>query len=462
MDLQQLWQGALSELELTLSKANFTTWFKDTMITTFEEGRVVVSVPNNFTQTWFQKKYNDKIIKVLQRLTEDKVREIHYRVEITRTASAAKATLVAGNAQTAVAASPISSAREREEIKIGEYAGLNEKYAFGSFIVGKSNELAHAACQAVAQKPGKVYNPLFIYGGVGLGKTHLLQAVGHQILKNASGMRVLYVTCERFTNEFIHSVRNGRAKEFKDVYRNVDCILIDDIQFITGKEGTQEEFFHTFNALHQANKQIVLTSDRPPKAIPALEHRLLSRFEWGMIADIAMPDLETRIAILETKSVEKQLKIEKEILSYIASTVQSNIRELEGALNRVIAYHELNGSEPTLDSTKNILSSLTTQVSKRSITPKQLINAVASFYDISIEDLVGQSRKKELVLPRQIVMYLLREEAQFSYPSIGHELGGRDHTTAMHAYAKIAKGLNENEKLRQEVHIIRQRLYSAP
>lgn len=458
MDIQQLWEGALAELELSLSKANFTTWFKSTAITSFDDGRIVVSVPNAFTQTWFEKKYNEKIVKVLQRLTENKVREVHYRVEMIRKViGGTVAASVTVQEQTVVAETP----RHQEKGRHVEHAGLNEKYVFENFIVGKSNELAHAACLAVAQKPGKVYNPLFIYGGVGLGKTHLLQAVGQWLIKNTPGTRVLYVTCERFTNEFIHAIRNGRGKEFKDVYRNVDCILIDDIQFIAGKTETQEEFFHTFNALYQANKQIVLTSDRPPKAIQTLEHRLLSRFEQGMIADIAMPDLETRIAILETKSAERGANLPKEIVAHIAASVQNNIRELEGALNRVLAHHELNGSEPTLESTKNILASLTTTTARRSITPKQLIHTVSTFYDISIEDIVGQSRKKELVFPRQIVMYLLREEAQFSYPSIGHELGGRDHTTAMHAYTKIAKEVEGNEKVRQELNLIRQRLYAA-
>ncbi len=455
MDIQQLWQGALAELELSLSKANFTTWFKNTAIASFENGRIVVSVPNNFTQTWFEKKYNSKIVTTLQRLSNNEIREVHYRVDTTRVVTTAQTMTKIADEKPAVA-----SSHPREE-KAHDRSGLNEKYIFENFVVGKNNELAHAACIAVTQKPGKGYNPLFMYGDVGLGKTHLLQAVGHQLIKNFPGTRVLYVTCEKFTNEFIHAVRNGKAKEFKDVYRNVDCILIDDIQFITGKEGTQEEFFHTFNALHQTNKQIVLTSDRPPKAIQTLEHRLLSRFVQGMIADIALPDLETRIAILETKCQERGLMLNKEILTYIATTIQSNIRELEGALNRILAYHELNRNEPTLENTKNILSSLTTQVARRSITPKQLIISVAAFYDISIEALVGQSRKKNLVVPRQIVMYLLREEAQFSYPSIGHELGGRDHTTAIHAYTKIAKEIETNEKMSQEIHLIRQRLYAA-
>lgn len=455
MDIQQLWQGALAELEFSLSKANFTTWFKNTAIASFENGRIVVSVPNNFTQTWFEKKYNSKIVTTLQRLSNNEVQEVHYRVDTVR---AVTTTPIAKKITDEKPEPALVASREK---KMHDHSGLNEKYVFENFVVGKNSELAHAACLAVTQKPGKGYNPLFIYGDVGLGKTHLLQAVGHQLIKNFPGTRVLYVTCERFTNEFIHAVRNGRAKEFKDVYRNVDCILIDDIQFITGKEGTQEEFFHTFNALHQTNKQIVLTSDRPPKAIPALEHRLLSRFVQGMIADIALPDLETRIAILEAKCLERGVMLTKEILTHIATTIQSNIRELEGALTRILAYHELNRNEPTIENTKNILSSLTTQVARRSITPKQLIVSVAAFYDISIEDLVGQSRKKNLVVPRQIVMYLLREEARFSYPSIGHELGGRDHTTAIHAYTKIAKQIETNEKLSQEIHLIRQRLYAA-
>ncbi len=332
--------------------------------------------------------------------------------------------------------------------------GLNSRYTFGSFIVGKSNELAHAACQAVAANPGHAYNPLFIYGGVGLGKTHLLQAIGHELSKKTD--KILYVTCEKFTNDYIQAVRNGQAKNFKDRYRNADLLLIDDIHFMGGKDGTQEEFFHTFNELHQTDKQIVISSDRPPKAIPALEKRLLSRFEWGMIADVSQPNLETRTAILEAKSKEKNYKFEKEIIDYIANNIQSNIRELEGALNRLIAYYEFNNAQPTIDATKNILNSVISNFQSKSTSTKDILEAVSRFYNINIRDITGKSRKKELVVPRQIIMYLMREEINTSYPTIGQELGGRDHTTAMHAYNKIRREITENERTKQNINSIKQ------
>jgi chromosomal replication initiator protein len=339
--------------------------------------------------------------------------------------------------------------------------GLNDRYTFDTFIVGKGNELAHAACLAVVQKPGEVYNPLFIYGGAGLGKTHLMQAIGHEIHKIAPKKKIIYVTCEKFTNEFIRSISQGDTEKFKEVYRSADILLVDDIQFLAGKEGTQEEFFHTFNALHQHNRQIVISSDRPPKAIPALENRLVSRFEWGMIADIAQPDFENRVAILNAKCKEKNYELPPEIITLVATSVQSNVRELEGALNRIIAFHHLNNTKPTVNSVRSIITS-TSHYQKRggAITVKQIMSNVADFFEIKMDDLTGNSRKKELVVPRQITMFLMREEAKCSYPTIGQELGNRDHTTAMHAYEKIRKASEDDEKIRQDINLIRQRLYN--
>jgi chromosomal replication initiator protein len=294
---------------------------------------------------------------------------------------------------------------------------------------------------------------------VGLGKTHLLQAIGHELTKTTDG--VLYTTCEKFTNDYIQSVRNGKAKEFKDRYRNVDLLMIDDIHFMAGKDGTQEEFFHTFNDLHQTNKQIVITSDRPPKSIPSIEKRLLSRFEWGMIADITQPDVETRVAILESKCKEKNYPLDEQILNYIANNVQNNIRELEGALNRLIAFHEFNNSKPTLDTTKNVLNSLASNLQSKTATPKAIVEAVSRFYDVDIKDIVGKGRRKELVKPRQITMFLMRGEANTSYPTIGQELGGRDHTTAMHACNKIDREIKNNERIKQEIESIKQLLYNG-
>lgn len=451
MNNEQLWQAALGEIELNLSRANFTTWFKDTFIASHENDQVIVCVPNTFTKAWLEKKYHQDILSALKSVTNQTIKNILYKVE------ARKAAPVSDIVKRVRPASAPEERGQHEVLPINRF-GLNNRYTFENFVVGKGNELAHAACQAVAANPGNAYNPLFIYGGVGLGKTHLLQAIGHILSKKTD--KILYITSEKFTNDYIQAVKSGQAREFKERYRNVDLLLIDDIQFMAGKDGTQEEFFHTFNELHQNNKQIVLTSDRPPKSIPALEKRLLSRFEWGMIADVGQLDVETRLAILEKKCREKNYLLEMEILNYIATNVQNNIRELEGALNRLIAYHEFNNYKPTVETAKNILNSIITNYQQRSTNAKTVIDAVAKFYDIAVKDIISQSRKKELVNPRQIIMYLLREEVNSSFPSIGQELGGRDHTTAMHAHNKISKEVLENERLKQELESIKQLIYN--
>src|SRR3989339_37483 len=449
MNNEQLWQAVLGEIELSLSRANFTTWFKNTFISSFEEDKVVICVPNMFTKAWLEKKYHKQIMEALQNISNKKIDKIFYKIETRKTNPV-------GDLIKKIKIK--KDGNNKEPVSINRF-GLNARYTFDNFIVGKGNELAHAACQAVAANPGNAYNPLFIYGGVGLGKTHLLQAIGHEVVKNTD--KILYATCEKFTNDYVQAVKSGQAKDFKDRYRNVDLLLIDDIQFMGGKDGTQEEFFHTFNELHQTNKQIILTSDRPPKSIPALEKRLLSRFEWGMIADVSSPDLETRIAILETKCREKNYTLDREILTYIANNITNNIRELEGALNRLIAYYEFNNSLPSIQSTKNILAGIISNFQSKSTTPKIIIEAVSKFFDINLKDITGQSRKKELVVPRQLAMFLMRKEINSSYPSIGQELGGRDHTTAMHAYNKIAKECQEDERTKQNINSIKQLIYSS-
>lgn len=449
MTNEQLWQAVLGELELAISKANFTTWFRNTYITERESQSVIVAVPNAFTKAWLENKYHKLIVEALKNIAAEDVRTIEYRVEAPKSAKQRPflaATQGAVRADSAERSDPSS---------------LNPRYTFSTFVVGRGNELAKAASAAVSEKPGTVYNPLFLYGGVGLGKTHLMQAIGNQTTALHPSSRVLYTTCERFTNSFIQAVTKGENEQFKQLFRTVDVLLVDDIQFLAGKEGTQEEFFHTFNALHHNNKQIVITSDRPPKAIPAIEHRLISRFEWGMVADIAQPDLETRIAILQHKAEERAKHVGEDVLRCIATQVQSNVRELEGALNRVLAFHELNNLPPTVASAKEVLSSLMAQPKQRALTPRQLLQAVTEYYEITLEELTGASRKRELVIPRQITMYLLREEIRSSYPSIGQELGGRDHTTAMHAYVKISQEVETNEKIRQDVQLLRQRIYAS-
>ncbi len=466
MDLQAIWLAALGELELTLSKANFTTWFKNTAITSFENGRATISVPNTFTKAWLEKKYHEQIVKALKHVTTNAIREAHYRVEM-RSAIAEQATQTQTEGHMFSSEPPSSSSEPPSSYSPGrsasheaEDSSLNPRYNFSSFIVGKGNELAHAAAIAASTNPGESYNPLFIYGSAGLGKTHLLQAIGHHVLQTNQKAIVRYITCERFTNEFIQAVRGGRVNDFKDRYRTVDVLLVDDIQFISGKQGTQEEFFHTFNALHQLNKQIVLTSDRSPKDIQSLESRLLSRFEWGMITDVSSPDFETRIAILESKCTGKNYPLNPEILRLIGGTVQSNVRELEGALNKIIAYHQFKNIQPTIETVQTLLQSFIPTVPKRNITPRKLLEIVTSYYDLSIEDLLGKSREKRLAFPRQIAMYLLREDAKCSYPAIGAHVGDRDHTTAMHACHKIGGALKVDEQLKRDVAIIREKVYS--
>ena len=459
MTSDQLWQAALAELELTLSKAHFTTWLKNTFILSYQDNKIIIGVPNAFTKTWLENKYHIKILKALQSITDQQVLEIAYKVVPNKKKLPAQEIIQPKNAAEANKIARFSSSAKKKDAPTINH-GLNVRYSFSNFVVGKKNELAHAACLAVAEKPGKAYNPLFIYGGVGLGKTHLMQAIGHQILANDENKKILYVPCETFINEYIKSVSQGQAEKFKDKYRSVDVLLIDDVQFLAGKEQTQEAFFHTFNALHQYDKQIVITSDRPPKAIPTLEKRLTSRFEGGMIVDIGIPDLEMRIAILKNKCKEKCFNIAEDVLTVIATTVQSNIRELEGALNRVVATAQLTNKTPSVTDVKSLLSTMAQAPKHGALTAKKVILATADYFEIKPEDLMGNCRKKELVGPRQIAMFIMREEMNASYPSIGQELGNRDHTTAMHAYSKIKNETENNEKLSQDINLIKQKLFN--
>jgi chromosomal replication initiator protein len=457
---QTLWQAVLGELELTLSKASFTTWLKNTFIVENEDGRVVIAVPNTFSQAWLKQKYHQHIYKIIQNNSRERIKEVIYKVQTMKgyqeQMEQAKKIVVDLHPiyNQSSAMSSASSASNRTVV-------INPKYTFASFVVGKANELAHAAAKAVADNPGKTYNPLFIYGGVGLGKTHLMHAIGNEVQRKTPSARILYVTCEQFTNDYVNSISTGRMEKFTQTYRSPDILMVDDIQFLTGKEGTQEAFFHTFNELHGNNKQVVMSSDRPPKAIATIEDRLLTRFEWGMIADISQPDIETRKAILKAKCAEKNVELEEDIIHFITLNIQNNIRELEGALNKIIAYQQLNKMPLTLENIKKILFSLSSSSRKNgAISPKQLIDTVCEFYELHQDEITGKSREKRLAYPRQIIMFLLREEVHYSYPTIGQELGGRDHTTAMHAYEKISRLLETDEKLRQEVNLIKQKLYT--
>src|SRR5680860_563238 len=462
MNNEQTWKAVLGEMEVSLSRAHFVTWFKDTFISSFENDKIILCVPNAFVKKWLEEKYNKNILNALKSVTKLDVKEIIYKVELKKSrdikqdnnedkkSKIKEVNTFFTETKTIKPLNPTNSSFSTNRF------GLNPKYLFENFVVGRGNELAHAACLAVVNNLGKSYNPLFIYGGVGLGKTHLLQAIGNELAKRTN--KILYTTSEKFTNNYIQAVTGGKAKEFKNLYRNVDLLLIDDIQFMGGKDGTQEEFFHTFNELQQNDKQIVMTSDRPPKSIPAIEKRLISRFESGMVADVGKPDVETKIAILEKKSLEKGFPLDKDVLVFIANNVQNNIRELEGALNKVIAFHQLKNIEPTIETVKEVLSDFISNIQARSMSAKDIIDTVAKFYGISSKEIIGNSRKKEIVWPRQIAIYLIREELNTSYPTIGNELGGRDHTTAMHAYNKIYHEVkdNGNEKIKQELESVKQ------
>ena len=448
MTNEELWQAVLAEIELNISRANFVTWFRNTGILSKKEEQVLISVPNSFTKEWLENKYNHFILKVLQKL-DGGIKEIQYIIE--------KPTLKSSPLKKVI---PLIDQDFQLKLKeTDKETNLNCRYSFENFVVGPFNELAHAAASAVSKNPGSVYNPLFIYGGVGLGKTHLLQAVGNDVVKYFSGKRVKYIPTEKFTSQIVAAIRNHETEQFRIKYRGVDVLIVDDVQFLAGKEKTQEEFFHTFNDLYERGNQIILSSDRAPKAIASLAERVRSRFEGGVIADISYPDLETRLAILKVKSQERNINFPDDVLNYIALNIQKNIRELEGALNRLAAHSRLNNKIPDLETSKNLLKNLIISP-KRIITPKKIIQAVAEFYDVKEKELISHSRKKEVVRPRQIAMYLFREEIKSSYPFIGRRFGGKDHTTAIYAYEKIEREIQKNDGLLEEINLVKQRIYS--
>jgi len=451
MTKEELWQTVLNEMELKISPANFATWFKDTSISSLKNQQIEIAVPSDFAKEWFTNKYHALIFKILKNKIQS-LKKIEY--------------ITVGPFQTISTAQKqiqnISQGKGQlqfQEFKIDRKTNLNPKYTFDNFIVGSFNELAHAAAYSIVQNPGQVYNPLFIYGGVGVGKTHLLQAIGNKLNQIKNSFEIKYLQAEKFSQELVQAIRSKSMDKFKEKFRNLDILIMDDIQFIGGKEKTQEEVFHTFNSLYEKNKQIVFSSDRPPSAIPLIEERLRSRFEGGMIADINYPDFETRLAILKTKSAEKGLEISEEILTIIATNIQKNIRELEGALNKVAGTYHLNGNSLGKEEVKKTLRDFACSM-KKTTTPKKIIEIVANFYDIKISDLSDKTRKKEYVRPRQIAMYLLRKELNLSFPSIGEKFGKRDHTTAIHACKKIKKEVEENEALNEEIHQVKQLIYS--
>ena len=454
MTNEELWRAVLGEMELSLTKANFTTWFRNTTILSKDQNAIVVSVPNGFIKEWLENKFNKKILQSIRGLTPE-IREIKYTI------GRPKVELIKQDLSKINLDNELEKKTESDLDKnLDKVTNLNRKYSFESFVVGSNNELAYAAALAVTKNLGRLYNPLFLYGGVGLGKTHLLQAIGNKISSENQDKRVYYIPAERFTAEIVEGIRSKTIEELKNQYTKLDLLIIDDVQFIAGKNATQDIFFSTFNELYNKGKQIILSSDRPPQTIPALEERLRSRFQGGVVADVGLPDFETRLAILNLKATERNYNLNEEVFTYIATHIQKNVRELEGALNRVVAFGQIYNRIPNLKEVKNILNTYLSMPYKKT-SPQTILKSVAEFYSISLADLVKRSRKKEIVKPRQIAMFLLREETKLSFPEIGQKLGGRDHSTVIHACEKIKNEVSVDEPLKQELILIKERVYNS-
>lgn len=449
--LIQIWQQVLSLLEKEMSRPSFDTWLKSTELLALDNDMAVIGVPNEFAKGWLQDRYYKKIQEKLEMVLE---KQYIIRFIIPNEELLEENFEEVGHVKQKT--NPTEKIKKNKSVFIGDdyTPQLNSKYVFDSFVIGNGNRFAHAACLAVAESIAKAYNPLFIYGGVGLGKTHLMHAIGHYVLDNYDGYKVVYVSSEKFTNELINSIRDDSTVEFRNKYRSIDVLLIDDIQFLANKERTQEEFFHTFNALHEANKQIIISSDRPPKDIPTLEDRLRSRFEWGLITDIQAPDLETRIAILQKKADIENLNIPNEVLLFIANKIHSNIRELEGALIRVVAYSSLTFREISLELAQEALKDILPESKAKLINAKFIQEKVAEHFNLKIEDLKAKKRTRNVSFPRQIAMYICRELTDLSLPKIGEEFGGRDHTTVIHAHEKIALEMKQKNEIFNTVNSI--------
>ncbi|MBM3143934.1 MAG: chromosomal replication initiator protein DnaA [Chloroflexi bacterium] len=439
MKAAQAWQAALGQLQVEMPKAAFDTWVRDTELITYEDGAFIIGVKNAYARDWLEDRLSSTVSKLLSGMMN---RTVAVRFTVWQTP------------EPIPQKQPVNE--KRQSAKKDVNPTLNGRYNFDSFVVGPSNRLAHAASLAVAERPALAYNPLFLYGGVGLGKTHLLHAIGNQC--GQIDQTVLYVSSEEFTNDLINAIRSHTTQAFREKYRRIDILLIDDIQFIAGKESTQEEFFHTFNTLHGQNKQIVMTSDRPPKAMITLEERLRSRFEWGLTADIQPPDFETRIAILQSKSDRAGFIISDEIIAIIARKFQSNIRELEGALTRIVAFADLRGMPIDSELIDSALADLLPY--RTQLQPKQIIETVAKAYGVTVDRILGRERTQAVARPRQVAMYIIREETDTSLPQIGEALGGRDHTTVMYGHEKISDLIEVDEKVRRQVLEIKERLYN--
>lgn len=451
MKADQAWEAALGQLQMEMPKAAFDTWVRDAELVSYEDGSFIIGVHNAYARDWLESRLSSTVKRMLTGIMN---RTVSVRFIVWK-----------GESEPIVPAQITSQEYELDEGPGVAWSSprtkasvFNQRYSFENFVVGSSNRLAHAASLAVAENPAKAYNPLFLYGGVGLGKTHLLHAIGDMCSKH--DLQVLYVSSEEFTNDLIHAIRTHATQAFRDKYRRIDVLLIDDIQFIAGKESTQEEFFHTFNTLHGQDKQLVISSDRPPKAMNTLEERLRSRFEWGLIADIQPPDFETRLAILRSKADRAGYRMQDEIFELIAKRVQLNIRELEGALTRIAAFADLSGLPVTPQLVDSALADLLPR--RTEVQPDDIISKVSDAYGVPVERMLGRDRSREVALPRQIAMYLLREEAHISLPQIGEALGGRDHTTIMYGCEKVADLMERDNHLRRQVIEIRDQLYDHP
>lgn len=449
-DVEELWQAVLSEIELKISRPNYLTWLKNSRLIESQDGLALIALPNNFAKEWVEVKYHKLILGSIRTLNGS-IKRVEYVVE---------GSLVKRVGRQRVVRTPTLPVYEGQlafqEMRVDPKTNLNPRYALSSFVVGPFNELAHSAMMAVIDNIGVKYNPLFIYGGVGLGKTHLLQAAGNEIMnKYKSKVKVTYVTSEKFTSDIVWAIRNGRAEEIKKKYRDTDVLIIDDIQFIGGKEKTEEEFFHTFNALHENNKQIIISSDRQPRAIPILEERLRSRFEGGMIVDISYPEYESRVAIIKTKLQERGATLDDEMVDLIAKKMQKNVRELEGILNKLLFYQTTYKRPLDINTVDKVITEATQQ-SLMNISPSIILKAVSGFFEVSSGDMLGRARNKEFVEPRQIVMYLFRDILNMSYPDIANRVGKRDHTTAIYAYKKIENNIKSDLDLNQKVLMIKE------
>jgi chromosomal replication initiator protein len=437
-NIADLWNAALANIEKKISKPSFDTWLKSTKAHSLQGNLLVITAPNEFARDWLEERYSQLIAGILYEITGE---ELSVKFIIPQNQKEEDPDLLL----------PARKAKREEDQHDFPQNILNPKYLFDTFVIGSGNRFAHAASLAVAEAPAKAYNPLFIYGGVGLGKTHLMHAIGHYVLEHKPNAKVVYLSSEKFTNEFINSIRDNKAVEFRNKYRNVDVLLIDDIQFLAGKESTQEEFFHTFNTLHEESKQIVISSDRPPREIPTLEDRLRSRFEWGLITDITPPDLETRIAILRKKAKSEGLDIPNEVMLYIANQIDTNIRELEGALIRVVAYSSLINKDINADLASEALRDIIPSSKPKVITILEIQRTVGEHFSVKLEDFKAKKRTKSVAFPRQIAMYLSRELTDYSLPKIGEEFGGRDHTTVIHAHEKISKLMQTDLQLQKQM-----------